>query len=193
MQMNIQDTGIRGYLKWLQQDQPQLYLAAAPIIAQQLPEVFSDREQSAAMGGLMGMSDAISDAVSGVTTLFDTSDTYNPSASGTAGADVASAENSGTASPSITNIIGNIVSALSQGYLAKTQVDTLNQVNQIQLQRAQMGLAPLNTGSLSLGIPQVNLGLSSGTLAGGGIALAAVVGLGLLFLFTSRAKRSARR
>jgi hypothetical protein len=171
--MDIQDTGVRGYLKWLKQDQPGLYMKAAAIIAQQVPEAFSDREQSQAMGALMGFAD---DAT-GITTFFGDS-----SSSASAGTDVASAANSGASSSSIVSDIGNIVSALGQVYLAKSQVDTLNQVNQIQLQRAAAGLPPLNTSSLSLGVPQVQVGLNSQTLTGGGIALAVVAVLGLAFL-----------
>lgn len=173
--MNIQDTGIRGYLKWLQLDQPGIYKLIAAHIVQQAPEAFTDHEQSRAMGVLMGLGDN-----SGITTTFDSTDVFgNPPASGTT--DVANAANAGASSPSITSIISGLVGAAGQIFLAKSQVDTLQQVNQIQLQRAQMGLAPLNTSSLSLGIPQVNVGLSSGTLTGGGIALAVVAGLGLLF------------
>jgi hypothetical protein len=180
--MNIQDTGVRGYLKWLQHDQPGIYKLVAAHIVQQAPEAFSDYEQSRAMGVLMGLGD---DA--GITTTFDATDVFgNPpttvaTPAATNAPDVANAANAGSSSPSVTSIISGLVGAAGQIFLAKSQVDTLNQVNQIQLQRAQMGLAPLNTSSLSLGIPQVNVGLSSGTLTGGGIALAVVAGLGLLF------------
>ena len=179
--MNIQDTGVRGYLKWLQQDQPDIYKLIAPHLAQRAPEAFSDFEQSRAQGVLMGLGD-------GVTTYFgDSSDDTSGSTT-----DVASAANSGAGSPSVTSVIANLVSAAGQIFLAKSQVDTLNQVNQIQLQRAQMGLAPLNTSSLSLGVPQVNVGLSQGTLTGGGIALAVVAGLGLLLAFGGGKRRTAR-
>lgn len=173
--MNIQDTGIRGYLKWLQRDQPGIYKAIAPQVAQYAPEAFSDYEQSQAMGSLMGLGD-------GLTTFFGTS-SPDPST------DVASAANSGASSPSITSMISNLVGAVGQVFLAKTQVDTLKQVNNIQLQRAQQGLSPLDTSSLNLGVPQVNVGLSKGTLTGGGIALAVVGGLGLLFLLSSKRGR----
>lgn len=168
--MNITDTGIRGYLKWLQQDQPGIYTLIAPHLAQQAPEAFSDFEQSRAQGSLMGLGDDTSDAT-----------------------DVASAANSGASAPSVTALISNLVSAASQVYLAKSQVDTLNQINQMQLQRAQLGLRPLDTSSLSLGIPQVNVGLSSGTLTGGGIALAVVAGLGLLLAFGGGGKHRGAR
>lgn len=166
--MNIQDTGIRGYLKWLQADQPGIYKLIAPHLAQQAPEAFSDFEQSRAMGSLMGLGDSADSP------------------------DVADAANSGAASPSITSLISNLVGAASQIFLAKSQVDTLNKVNQIQLQRAQMGLAPLSTSSLSLGIPQVNVGLSSGTLTGGGIALTVAAGLGVLWALSRGGGKRAR-
>lgn len=174
--MNIQDTGIRGYLKWLQGDQPGIYKAIAPQIAQYAPEAFSDYEQSQAMGSLMGLGD-------GWTTFFGTDSSPAPSA------DVATAANSGASSPGITSMISNLVGAVGQVFLAKTQVDTLKQVNNIQLQRAQQGLSPLDTSSLNLGVPQVNVGLSKGTLTGGGIALAVVGGLGLLFLLSGKRGR----
>lgn len=192
--MNIQDTGIRGYLKWLQQDQPGIYAAAAPQIAQKVPEAFSDREQSIAQGALMGLSD---DTTSDNSWLLTDSGGGSGSASAgtTTTTDVASAANSGAVSSGITGAIGNIVSAISQVYLAKNQVNTLNQVNQIQLQRAAAGLPPLNTGSLQLGIPQaqVNLGLSSTTMTAGGVVLAVAAGLGLLFALSGRGKRSSAR
>jgi hypothetical protein len=167
--MNITDTGLRGYLKWLKRDQPGLYQLIAPHLAQQVPEAFSDFEQSRAMGTLMGLGEDTSQA-----------------------ADVADAANSGASTPTVTSLISNLVGAASQIFLAKSQVDTLKEVNQIQLQRAQMGLSPLNTSSLSLGIPQVNVGLSQGTMTGGGIAIAVLGGLGLLMFFGGGKHRRAR-
>ncbi len=180
--MNIHDTGVRGYLKWLQGDQPALYAAIAPHLAQQVPEAFSDYEQSRAMGSLMGLAD---DGVG-----FDTTGWVTETSAQSGAPDVASAANQGASSPGITNILSNLVAAAGSVFLAKSQVDTLNKVNQIQLQRAQMGLAPLNTSSLSLGVPQINFGLSHGAMTGGGIALAIAAGLGLLFVFSG--KRGAR-
>ena len=198
MHQNITDTGIRGYLQWLKADQPQLYRVAAPIIAQQVPGAFSDREQSMGMGFLMrGLGDDAT-GVDFLTTDLSSSSLLTPTgASGgfvsdsQSGTDVASAANSGASSPGIVSSIGNIVSALAQGYLAASQVQTLSQANQIQLQRAQAGLPPLNLSSLQLGVPTVNLGLSQSTLAGGGVALAVVAGLGLLFLMGGKKRRAA--
>lgn len=178
--MNIQDTGVRGYLKWLQRDQPGLYVLAAPVIAQRVPEAFSDHEQSRAMGSLWGFGDDVTDTASGTSTFFGSS-----SDSASAG-DVASVANPGAASPNVTSTISNIVSAIGQVFLAKSQVDTLKQVNNLQLQRAAAGLPPLNTSSLQLGVPQVQVGLNQSTMTGAGIALAALVGLGGLWLLLGR-------
>jgi hypothetical protein len=175
--MNIQDTGIRGYLKWLKADQPGIYRAIAPHVTQLAPDAFSNMEQSHAMGALMGMGD-------GTTTTFDSTDFWgNPTTVvAPTTTDVAAAANDGTSTPSITSTISNLVGAVGQIFLAKNQVDTLKQVNDIQLQRAQAGLPPLNTSSLSLGVPTVQVGLSKSTMTGAGIAvgLAALLGLGFL-------------
>jgi len=192
--MNIQDTGIRGYLLWLKHDQPGIYREVAPQIAQYVPEAFSNREQSQAMGALMGLGSDTTGGAYGLTTFFGDDTGFNTTAvpgAGSSAADVATAADSGTSTPSITSTIASLVSAVGQVYLAKSQVDTLNQVNQIQLQRAQAGLAPLNTSSLGLGVPQVNVGVAPGTIKAGGIGLAVVVGLGLLwFLSGSRPAHS---
>jgi len=180
--MTIQDTGVRGYLKWLQEDQPGIYQQIAPQLAQQVPEAFSDYEQSRAMGSLMGLADdGVGFDTSGWTTETLTSRTP----------DVASAANQGASSSGIVSTIANLVGAAGQIFLAKSQVDTLKQVNNIQLQRAQLGLAPLDMSTYRLGVPQVNLGLSSGTLTGGGIALAVVAGLGLMFALSGRKRARA--
>lgn len=192
--MNIRDTGIRGYLKWLQRDQPALYQQIAPQIVAHAPEAFSDHEQSRAMGSLMGFADS-----GGTTTTFDFTDSFgNPSTvQYPASTDVASAANSGAASSGITNIIGNLLSVAAQGYvttqMAKTQVDNLKTLNNIQLQRAQMGLEPLDTSSYNLGVPQVGVTVdaSKQVKTGIGIALAALVGVGLLATLSGR-RRTAR-
>jgi hypothetical protein len=170
--MDITDTGVRGYLRWLQRDQPGIYKAIAPKIATLVPQAFTDYEQSKAMGYLSA--DTTGGAVGDTTFFGDTVDAFT-GVSSSAQPDVASVANVGTASPSISSILSNLVSGFSQAYLAKSQVDQLTQINNIQLQRAQAGLPPLNTSSLSLGIPQVNLGVSPGTLQAGGIGLIGVV------------------
>ena len=144
----IIDTGLRGYLKWLRRDQPAIYMKVAPVLAAKVPEAFSDREQSNAMGVLMGLGDDAESGASGAST------------------DVADAANTGAASPSIGAIIGNLVTAAGQIYLTKTQVDALGKVNDMQLQRVAAGLNPLDVSSLNFGVPTVNVGVApkTGTL-----------------------------
>lgn len=180
--MNIQETGIRGYLKWLQQDQPGIYQRIAPQLAQQVPEAFSDYEQSRAMGTLMGLNDT------GVS--FDTTGWMTETPAQAAGLEVSSAANQGASSSGIVSTIANLVGAAGQIFLAKSQVDTLKQVNQIQLQRAQLGQPPLDMSTYRLGVPQVNFGLSSSAMTGGGIALAVVAGLGLMFALSGPRRRA---
>jgi hypothetical protein len=182
--MNIQDTGVRGYLQWLQRDQPGIYQRIAPQLAQQVPEAFSDYEQSRAMGALMGLGDD-----TGVG--FDTTGWMSETNAQAGSPDVASAANQGASSSGIVSTIANLVSAAGSIFMAKSQVDTLKQVNNIQLQRAQLGLAPLDMSTYKLGVPQVNVGLSSGAMTGGGIALAVVAGLGLMFALSGRRRARA--
>jgi len=188
---NIQDTGIRGYLKWLQCDQPGIYARAAPIIAQQVPEAFSDREQSMAMAGLMGFAD---EAASGVTTFFGDAVAFDDSASvptsgETGTTDVASAANSGAASSATISAIGNIVNSVAQYFLNKQQAELNAQVNAPQLQRAGAGLTPGATSSASVGVPQVQ----AAGVAGGTVANVVMVGLVsglLLYALMGKGRRS---
>lgn len=216
--MNIQDTGIRGYLKWLKQDQPAIYQAIAPHIVKQAPEAFSNLEQSRAMGALMGVTSdgwhsgpdwsdrpgsyyrwgnpaVVASAYGNIPMGLGAYTSGNePNGFGSLGddGDVASAANTGASSADIGSIIGNLVSAAGQVFLAKNQSDLLKQVNQIQLQRAQMGLSPLDVSSVSLGVPQVQVGLNKQTLTGGGIALGIAAVLGLAFLLKSSSGGGAR-
>lgn len=173
--MNIQDTGIRGYLKWLQADQPAIYAAIAPHLAQQVPEAFSDYEQSHAMGALMGLAD---DGVG-----FDTTGWVTETQQGAT--DVASAANQGASSPSVTSIINNLVNAASSAVMAKSQADLLRQLNQPQLQQAQLGLSPLGYSTTTYGIPRIPAPTSS-TMSGSGIAIGIAAVIGGLWLMSGR-------
>ena len=190
--IEITDTGIRGYLKWLQADQPQLYLHVAQSLPYLAPGAFSDGEQSRAMAGLGDDSLTFSPSTTTDYGLTLAVPTIDPNLQAMANqTDTASAANQGASSPDITSTITSLITGATQGLLAVNQVDTLKQVNAIQLQRAQAGLPPLNTSSLNLGVPSVNLGLSSGTLQAGGIGLAVVAGLAVLFLLAGGSKKAA--
>jgi hypothetical protein len=186
--MNIQDTGVRGYLKWLKSDQPGLYATVAPIIAQRVPEAFSDREQSIAQAALMGLAD---DAAAPDSTPFYIGiSPYSPddqsmsSASAVQdGGDVASAANTGAASSGIMGAIANIVNSVAQYKLTSQQNDIFKQVNAQQAQAVGAGNPPLAIRTTSLGIPFISgpAAKAGVTLSGAAVAVATVVGL-LLFL-----------
>ena len=184
--MQIYDTGIRGYLKWLKHDQPGLYALAAPKIAALLPQAFSDFEQSKALGYLCG-GDTTGAAVGDSYYYGDVVETFDPGVSSGTTPDVSSVANVGTASPTTSNTISNIIAGISQAWLAKTQADTVTKVNDIQIQRAQAGLPPLDISTLGLNVPQVNVGVAPGTLKAGGLGLAGLLlGGGLLWALFGR-------
>lgn len=179
---DITDTGIRGYLKWLQRDQPAVYRIAAPHIAQRVPGAFSDHEQSLALGALF---DTTGGAVPGVTTYFGDDSTDTTGASSGVQPDVATAANTGAASPSIISDIANLVTQAAQavkGYqLTQAQINTYNQLNQQQLQRAASANTPLTISSSSLGIPLLS-SASPGTILGGGVVAAGAAFVAMLWL-----------
>lgn len=182
---NITETGIRGFLKWLRQDQPGIYARAAPIIAQQVPEAFSDREQSMAMGALMGFAD---DAAPGTTTFFGDSAPFDDSASVPTAAttDVADAANSGAASPATTSVIGNIVNSVAQYFLNKQQADIHAQQTQQQLQLAAAGLSPNPVSSTSLGVRRVTTASTGASGTVGNVVAIGLLAAGLYFAFGQR-------
>lgn len=185
----ITDTGIKGFLKWFAQAQPGLYTKVAPTVAAKVPEAFSDYH--AGMWRVAGLSN--SDAVAKLGYLGDgvSVDEFSYLSSGGSGSapaavDVSTAANSGGGSTSITDTIGSIVKGISTLYLTKQQANIQQQVVNTQLQRAALGLPPLPTSLSNLGVPQVSVGLSSGT--GGALAIAAAA-IGGIFLFGALGKR----
>lgn len=171
---HIYDTGLRGYLKWLQQDQPQLYRAAAPVIAQKVPDAFSDHEQSLAQASLMGFGDDGSAAVS------DTSIDGSASAP-----DVATAANAGPASPGVVGAIQAIVNGIASLRLQGAQLSAYSQINAAQLQHAAAAGQPLTVTSGSMGIPLITGVGATNTLTGNGWVMIAGI-LGVLWLFGHR-------
>lgn len=168
---NIQETGIRGYLKWLQADQPGLYKAAAPQIARLVPQAFSNHEQSQAMGALMGFADD--------PTLVDIGVDI-PDVS----MDVANAADSGASSPDIVSSISGIISAISGAYQTKQAADVYKQITEQQLQRAQLGISPLTIKSGQYGIPTISAPASQSFASGAGLAIGALLLLGGLAMLS---------
>lgn len=85
-------------------------------------------------------------------------------------------------SSSLANTIKDIAAVVGQAYLTREQVKAQQQILNLQLQRAQQGLAPLALDPSTYGLPQPSVGLSldSGTQR---ILLYAAGGLGLALLF----------
>jgi hypothetical protein len=152
----ISDTGMRGFLKWLQREYPPaLYQQIANAIQQNIPQVFSGYM----LGGwrkfarLNGLAD-------GTTGTVDTSD----------------AANSTPADVSWANPISQIIGTITGAYLNVAQQQNQNAIIQTQLQQAQAGGRPLN---VSLGSSGITFG-STTALSAGGLLL--IGGLGLLAL-----------
>jgi hypothetical protein len=229
----IRETGIRGFLKWLQQAQPAIYAKAAPQITQKVPNAFSDyhaggwrvaglthTQAVAKLNGVHGLrseagsfgprSQAASysqfgllrseagafgrRAQAGGYSQFGDVPTFSMafdpnSVSAPSPVDVSTAANDGSTSSSLTDMIGGIVKGISSLYMTKQQADIQQQVVNTQLQRAAAGLPPLPTSLSNLGVPQVSVGLSTGTgsaLAIGAALVAAVLVLPKLFAGRSR-------
>jgi len=187
---DISDTGLKGFLKWFQREQPNLYKQVAPALAKKYPRAFSDYNQSLAqdMGhrrsmvsmGFRGLGD--DSAITDIT--FDSSSLQVPT-SVTSAVDTADAANAGTTDSSVTGWLSSLIGGLTQGALAVNQVKTAQQVTQLQLQRAQMGLPPLNIDMSSLGVPTVGVGLSASTQS---LVMWIAIGGGALLLLSSLGK-----
>jgi hypothetical protein len=92
--------------------------------------------------------------------------------------DIATSAPASPASSSWVDSIKDVVMTAAQTYLTKQQVDAQKKVLDIQLQRAQQGLPPLNLDLAQYGLtPTANVGLAPDTMRlvmWGGLALAAV-------------------
>lgn len=70
-----------------------------------------------------------------------------------------------TATPSWLATVGNLITAAGQAWMTKQQLDAQKDILNMQLDRAQHGLAPLDIDPQTMGLPgaQVSVGLSSST------------------------------
>lgn len=163
----IAETGLRGFLKWLQREQPEVYKLVAPKIAQTAPTGFSDYRSSkiTAMRTRAGALSqrrfgSLGDDPTGLVDIqFDANSLSTPDLP----IDTADAANTGPSSTGIMDTIGSIVNGVFQAGLAFNSLQTAKQVTNLQLQRAQAGLPPLNIDMSRLGVPSVSVGLTSGT------------------------------
>lgn len=202
----ITDTGIRGFLRWLDEQQPAISKQVKQTLPQQVPDAFSeyhagawqvaglpfDQAQAVAKRslGMLGADGTSFDLSVPSIDLFGGGSTppFLPTTpAAPVAVDVTAAANAGGGSSSTTDLIGNLVKGVSSLYLTKQQADIQQQVVNTQLQRAAMGLPPLPTSLSNLGVPQVNVGLSAGT----GTLIAVGGGLVLLYLLFAAGRRRA--
>jgi hypothetical protein len=195
----INDTGMRGFLKWLQRENAPAYQHIAPALPAVDPRMFSDYNQSkaqivrgragaasmvarAARMGALGQAEyssqiqtlsesdltpinvAVDDSTltTAIPTNVDTTDAAN--------------QGSGTSTAS-TDWITSAIQGITSLWMTKGQLQTSQAITNLQLQRAQAGLSPLNIGLGANGIPIVG----SSALGGGSSLL--LLGGGLLVLF----------
>ena len=209
----ITATGMQGFLKWLQREQPVVYQQIAPQVQAQFPRVFSDYNQSmtqairsrAANAGLarryrmrgglsgLGQGDMTDTYMTNPNLTINVAsltgdgsdapiiDTSSPAFNlQTPAIDTADAANTspGTATGT-TNAIASMVAGITGLYTTVNQQQTANAITQLQLQRAQQGLSPLNIGMNANGIPTI-AGLSAGSSS---MLLIGVAAIAALFLF----------
>lgn len=173
----INDTGVRGFLKWWKAEQPGLYPKVAQLVSQRVPAAFDDYHGGNWKIAGLGQTDALQML------------SVDPSLVSAPTVDVSDAADSGAKSTSIADTISNIVKGVSTLYLTKKQADIQQQVVNTQLQRAAAGLPPLPQSLANLGVPQVNVGLQGNT----GIMLAIGGGLLAFALFFGRGGRGRSR
>jgi hypothetical protein len=191
--------GARGFLKWVEASFP------APVASQVLK---SAARQSGGLGRLGRLGLGLVRRPSGFARRrlsglgqsgdvmlqdisFDSSQLVQPTISAdTTGATDAAASPSWLSS--LGGALSGAISAAGQVYLTKSQVDAANQIMQINLQRAQQGLAPLPYTPQQLGLtgPTLNLGLSQSTLTP---ILWIVGGIGAIALISGMGRRSSSR
>jgi hypothetical protein len=142
--MPIRDTGMRGFLKWAQQEYPPaIYQQIANGIQQHIPQAFSGYM----LGGwrrfnrLNGLSDS-------TTPTVDTSDAANSTAS----------------SPSWGADISAIIGTATGAYLNIEQQQNQQAIINAQLQAAANGRAPLPISLSSSGITFGTAGITAGSL-----------------------------
>lgn len=169
----ITDTGMKGFLKWLQQFQPAVYAKIAAQLPSKAPQLFSDFE---AAGGTLGAYQRGLSGLGDATTGLDLQsiDVTGDASSAIPTVDVADAANSGTTDSSSTDWLSSLINGVSQGFMTVTQAQTQQQLVNTQLQRAQAGLPPLSITPGTNGVPTISVAGVSGSkwlLAGGALLM----------------------
>ena len=188
---------MRGFLKWLQRENPPAYQHIAPALPAVDPRMFSDYNQSraqivrgragnasllarAASLGALGQAEYSSQiptlSESDLTPINVSVDDSTLTMAVPTNVDTTDAANQGSGtSTASTDWISSAVKGLASLWMTKSQLQTNQAITNLQLQRAQSGLTPLNIGLNANGIPIF------GSM-GGGTSLM-LLGGGLLVLF----------
>lgn len=138
--------GAQGFLEWLQ--------ASMPAVYQDLKPELKKLQTAAAAQSLNGLG-AFGEMQAGSSTV---------------------PAGSSSASSSWTDTVGKLIQAWGQYKLTDQQLDTMKQITNANLQRAQQGLAPLPYDAAEMGLaPTVQVGLTGSTstmlMIGGGALL----------------------
>jgi hypothetical protein len=195
----VTETGIQGFLKWLQRENPTAYQQIAPALPAVDPRMFSDYSQSraqivrgragvASMAARAGRMGALGQAEystqiptlseSDLTPINVSVDDSTLTVAIPTNVDTTDAANQGSGtSTASTDWISSAIHGITSLWLTKQQLQTSQAITNLQLQRAQSGLSPLNIGMGANGIPMI-----SGSALGGGSTLL-LLGGGLLVLF----------
>jgi hypothetical protein len=187
----IAQTGLKGFLLWLKQDQPGIYQATAAAIAKAAPKGFSNynasvvtrmrksqgRRSMAQFGSLGDDSDSMLQSVS-----FDSSDSSLLPDDISYAPDTSTVANSGTTDAATLNSVANIINSVAGAALGEQQQQTYSQLVNAQLARAQQGTNPLVLSSRTAGIPL----LGSLTSSSGGLLVLGIGAVVLLALLGGR-------
>jgi len=172
MTQAISATGMKGFLLWLQQDQPAVYAATASKIAKAAPRSFSgfngsvlrnirlaQGKRSMALRGYGALGCCSSTCSAFLATVPTCSVAVAPNVGCI---DTSCAANTGTTCSSSLTGVANIITAVSSAALNASDAAAYNNLVSTQLSRAQQGLPPLTLSSTTAGIPTIP-GLTSGT------------------------------
>lgn len=192
----------------------------APQVSSRYPQVFSDYNQSVTqhIRGLAGEASLIRrlrvrGGMGQITNIADSGLGYgqnpdftvNTTSMTGAGSDVpniemlntlpaidtADAANTGAGTPTATTSgISSIISGITGLFTAYNTQQTAKAITNLQLQRAQQGLAPLNIGMNANGIPTITAGLMSG--GSGTLLLLGLAAVAALMLFGGMRSRKAQ-
>jgi hypothetical protein len=175
-------SGTRGFLEWTRDHLPWVYTEYAKRDVSGTSGgglsgfSYADAGMRHYGGGLLGL---IGDDPTTEDISVDTVD-VSPSVAA-AVSDPASSAAASPTSSSQAGIFSQLASAVSGFLLTQNQLQTQNKIVNVQLQRAQQGLPPLNINTLQAGLPNptVNIGLSSQTSQ---LVMYALLGVGALFV-----------